>query len=89
MTTTNGREGKDRFESLQELLYSDEDDGVRVVRLSDKGSRPQCVKLQVQGVPAYGIIDSGADITIMGGVLFKKVAAVQEARPEEADSSEL
>ena len=28
------------------------------------------------GVPAYGIIDSGADITILGGELFKKVAAV-------------
>ena len=46
------------------------------MRLTDQGSKPQCVKLQVQGVPAYGIIDSGADITIMGGILFKKVAAV-------------
>ena len=46
------------------------------MRVTDKGSRPQCVKLQVQEVPAYGIIDSGADITIMGGMLFKKVAAV-------------
>ena len=46
-----------------------------MVRLADNGSTPQCVKLQVQEVPAYSIIDSGADITIMG-ILFKKVAAV-------------
>ena len=50
-----------------ELLDSSSDDTggeeVRAVRVTDKGSRPQCVKLQVQGVPAYGIIDSGADIT--------------------------
>ena len=34
----------------------------------------QCTKLFVQGVPVYGIIDSGADITIIGGRLFKRVA---------------
>ena len=65
---------------LQEQLDSSSEDSegeeVRVVRLTDQGSKPQCVKLQVQRVPAYGIIDSGADITIMGGILFKKVAAV-------------
>ena len=75
---TSGTE-QGRFESLQELLDSSgesEGEDVRVVRLTDKGSQPQCIKLQVQGVPAYGIIDSGADITIMGGALFKKVAAV-------------
>ena len=57
---------------------SDEEDpaAARTVRVTDQGSRPQCVRVQVQGVPAYGLIDSGADITIMGGTLFKKVAAV-------------
>ena len=30
----------------------------------------------MHGVPAHGIIDSGADITIMDKNLFKKVAAV-------------
>ena len=30
----------------------------------------------MQGVPAHGVIDSGADITIVGGELFRKVAAV-------------
>lgn len=29
-----------------------------------------------QGVPALGIVDTAADITIMGPNLFKKVAAL-------------
>ena len=41
------------------------------------------MKLLIQGVPAYGIIDSGADITIMGGVLFKKVAAVAKLKKQD------
>ena len=30
----------------------------------------------MQGVPAYGLVDTGADITIIGGKLFKRVATV-------------
>ena len=37
---------------------------------------PQRVRIEIQGVPAEGVIDSGADITIIGGELFKKVATV-------------
>ena len=44
--------------------------------MQDGGSHSQCVKVQVQGVPAYGLIDTGADITIIGGKLFKRVATV-------------
>ncbi len=33
-------------------------------------------KVLIQGTPAYSIIDSGADVMIMGGSLFRKVAAV-------------
>ena len=54
---------------------------VRAVHITDKGSIPQCVRVQVQGVPAYdGLIDSGADISIMAGVLFKKVATIARLR---------
>ena len=42
--------------------------------MTDKGSAPQCVKVQLQGVPVYGLINSGADITIIGGDLFRRVA---------------
>ena len=63
-----------------DFLHSSSDEetpaSVKAVHITDKGSIPQCVCVQVQGVPAYGLIDSGADITIMGGVLFKKVATI-------------
>ena len=36
----------------------------------------QCVKVQLQGVPAYGIFYSGADISIIGGDLFCNIASV-------------
>lgn len=42
--------------------------------VSDEGSQSE---VQIQGVPATGtIVDSGADITIIGAELFKKVASV-------------
>ena len=66
-----------------EFLYSSdsEDNGeLRVVRVTGGGSVSQCVRLQIQGVPVFGIIDSGADITIMGGELFKKVAATAKLK---------
>lgn len=47
-----------------------------LIHLSDKGSKLKCAHVDVQGVPAYGVIDSGSDITIMGGELLCKVAAV-------------
>ena len=50
------------------------------VHVPDKGSVTQCVKVYVQGVPAYGLVDSGADISIIGGSLFKKVATVARLR---------
>ena len=55
---------------------SEEDSHVRLIQVDDRGSRPQCVKVEVQGVPMYGIVDTGADITIIGGNMFRKVAAV-------------
>lgn len=50
------------------------------VHVQDGGSNTRCVRVLIQGVPAVGIIDSGADITIMGGALFKKVTAVARLR---------
>ena len=63
----------------ESLLYSDSDnEGAKActVRVQDGGSISQCVKVQLQGVPAYGFIDAGADITIIGSKLFKKVATI-------------
>ena len=61
-----------------EFLYSSDskdDSEVQAVRVTNGGSVSQCVRLRIQGVPVFGIIDSRADITIMGGELFKKIAA--------------
>jgi hypothetical protein len=58
------------------LFSSSEDEtaDVLLVRVADRGSHPHCANVLIQGVPAYGIIDSGADITIIDGTLYKKVA---------------
>ena len=50
--------------------------GADLIWVQDNGSSCQCAKVLVEGVPAEGIIDSGSDITIMGGDLFRKVSAV-------------
>ena len=59
------------------LLFSEsEDEGdVKRVMVTDHGSRPQFARVDVQGVPADGVIDTAADITIMGGKLFALVAS--------------
>ena len=71
--------------SLTDFLYSSDDDDTRtlLVRVKDGGSCPQRVRVEIQGVPAEGVIDSGADITIIGGELFKKVAAVARLRKKD------
>ena len=56
---------------------------MRQVRVNDEGSVSQYAHVQIQGVPARGIVDSGADISIMGKELFKTVAAVARLRKRE------
>ena len=77
--TGTGENPRTDVESPLDLLYSlsdgETDQGVRRIQVADKGSQPKCARVLVQGVPAIGIIDSGADITIIGGELFKKVSA--------------
>jgi len=46
------------------------------VRVKEKGSCPHKVTVDLQGLPVLGVIDSGADITIMNGEVFRKVAAI-------------
>ena len=71
-------------ELVNMLFSSSEEDGeVNLVRVADQGSRPRCAPVQVQGVPMFGIIDSGADITIIGGGLFRKVATVARLKKKD------
>ena len=48
--------------------------------MKDEGSKLWCAKAEVQGVPMYGILDSGANITIVGGEVFNKVARIAEEK---------
>ena len=57
---------------LSDLLVSESDDGDVFAVQAGNGSR--CVKVEIQGVPVYGILDTGTDITIIGGKLFKLIA---------------
>ena len=66
---------------LECLCWSDDDNTeVRQVRISYNGSRQQYAPVQLQGVPTSGAVDNGADITIVGGELFRRVAAVAKLR---------
>ena len=48
---------------------------MKQIRVPDCGSRPHLAIVDIHGVPANGIVDTAADITIMGGKLFALVAA--------------
>ena len=54
----------------------DEEFRVGVTHVTDSFSKCQSAKVIVGGVPLYGIVVSGTDITIMGGTAFKQVATV-------------
>ena len=74
-----------KADPMQYLLSDDSDDDnmeVRLVRVHDRGSKSQCVRV-VQGVPMCGIVDSAADITIMGGNAFKQVAAAAKLKKKD------
>ena len=63
------------------LLFSYSDgEGVKQVRVPDCGSCPHLARVDIHGVPADGIVDTVADITIMGGKLFALVAAAAKLR---------
>lgn len=61
---------------------------VRQVRVEDSGSHSHCVKVNIQGVPVRGIIDSGSDITIIGGDLFRRVAAQAKLKERDIKSAD-
>ncbi len=84
---------EDTSDPLEYLLSGSEDedeDRVNTVQLEDSGSVLKCVPLLVQGVPLLvqgvpvtGLIDTGADLSIMGGELFKTVAVAAKLRKKD------
>ena len=75
----------EQFDLLDILYSSDEEKEaeVSVVEVRDHGSHPQCARVEIQGVPVFGVIDSGADITIIGGNLLRRVASVAKLRKKD------
>ena len=70
------------------LSDSDNEDLISLVRVEDKGSKSLTALVEVAGVPVHGIVDTGADITIIGPELFKKVAMfakLKKSQFKEAD----
>ena len=60
-----------------DLLFSSDEEsgggGVKMVRVEDQGSQSRKAPVLLQGFPASGIVDSGADMTIRnGGALLKE-----------------
>ena len=54
--------------------------------MHDRGSKTQRVTVLVQGVPMYGVVDSTADLTIIGGDAFKQVAAAAKLKKRDFKS---
>ena len=70
-----------QVQSPLSVLFSDsEEEVVKQLRVADSGSCSQLARVDVYGVPADGIVDTAADITIMGGKLFALVATVAKLR---------
>ena len=65
----------DMNDNLLKYLLSDsevEKFHVGVICVTNSGSKCRSAKVTVGGVPLYGILDSGTDITIMGGLHLNK-----------------
>ena len=72
--------GIDNFQEIVKILFPSTLTTVpplfAAVNLMDDGS-PQSATVKVEGVPVTGIIDTGSDIIIISGDMFKIVIAIQ------------
>ena len=50
------------------------------MKIDNKGSRQQYANVVIEGVPVTGVIDSGAEITIINGKLFARIAVVAQPK---------
>ena len=86
VTIKGSSEGRTKQPNPSDLLFSsdsEDSDGVRLIQVADEGSQSQLAHVIIQGVPADGVIDTGADITIMGQELFARVAAAARLRKKD------
>ena len=81
----------------KDLIHSDldtdehsDDHSARLISVQDRGSRPKYARVAIQDAPCLGIIDTGSDITIIGGYLFKKlVSRMQKKDLKQPDKTPL
>ena len=75
--SVGARQPPELDDPMQCLLSDSEGSSdVKQVRVQDRGSKPRKVKVVVGGVPVLGVVDTAADVTIVGGEVFKQVAVV-------------
>ena len=79
--TQNGRKqpGNQTFTKISKFLFpADQPTQVPSIKSADLTSKSRHVKVKIEGIPITGIIDTGSDITIISGELFKNdVVAAQ------------
>ena len=76
VTTSASTSSQAQKEDPRALLHSDSDsEHVQMVTITEQESKTHRAQVMVQGVPAKDVIDTGAEITIVGGELFQKVAS--------------
>ena len=69
--TTSASTSQAPKEDPRALLHSDSDsEHVQMVTITDQGSKTHRARVMVQSVPAEGVIDTGAEITILGANCF-------------------
>lgn len=68
------------FCSYSSLLMTSKVDAVHV---ADHGSHPRSARVDIEGLPAYGVVDSRSDIMIMGGDLLCKVTAIAKLQKKD------
>ena len=66
--------------AVLDILSGVDDERLQQIHLDYEGSKPQCARVDIQGVPTHGVVDTGGDITIIGGDLFKRVASVAKLK---------
>ena len=78
-TVTTQHRTEEMEENPLDLLYSSDLDNQseQMISVQDKGSHPKYARVTVQGEPCPGIIDTGSDITIIGGDLRKRLPLLQ------------
>ena len=82
-TATNAGDNGEYKSPLACLFSSSDEEDVKSVRIEDEGSRARRASVLLQGHPVTGIVDSGADITIVSGKLFKEVAAAARLKKKD------